>query len=85
MSAAHTPGKWTVQIGDPSRGAVAYWVSPSSPEEAQAHARLIASAPELLEALKAIQAHLATSIASDKDNCKVVLKLARQAIKKAQA
>lgn len=47
MNTPHTP-PWHVAIGDPSHGAVAYWVSPSSIEESQAHRAIIEQAPSLL-------------------------------------
>ena len=62
----HTPGPWThgkqcanignnhfYVVGPPSRPAVAnVWISPGHLDEADADARLIAVAPDLLEACK---------------------------------
>lgn len=54
--------------------------------EAEANAKLFASAPELLEALKAIADGLTASGPADyKRDCFNALKHARQAIEKAQA
>ncbi len=64
----HTPGPWFIQTEESSRDGKEYtWIQPESqhwgvcrlpintkraPEESQANARLIAAAPELLEAAK---------------------------------
>lgn len=70
MSAAkHTPGPWKLEIihlstgrnrhvraSSPSRGVAEVW-GPDEDKESDANARLIAAAPELLEALRDIRAN----------------------------
>ena len=68
---AHTPGPWLVQAGDEwadgivtleghnENGTPMYWTVASynrRRDEADANARLIASAPDMLQALQAVQA-----------------------------
>lgn len=72
LTAKHTPGPWTLkpaedgEFREPGNGDAAVvgsnLVSPGivwqNDEEGRANARLIAAAPELLEALEAVQAEL---------------------------
>ena len=71
----HTPGPWKVALGNPMTvirdveygggyigSTSAWWYDP---EAAEANARLIAAAPELLEALEGIQAALSAWLNGD--------------------
>jgi hypothetical protein len=60
METKHTPGPWIVKTYTPNHGCWNHWIQskhgPSNTDEAEANARLIAAAPELLEALKELVA-----------------------------
>jgi len=67
MSAKHTPGPWQVnsnfasQVCDcdgTSRGCAPIANMSGTPAERKANARLIAAAPDLLEALREVEKHL---------------------------
>ena len=94
----HTPGPWSVEKGDPECGNYGWYVChPDTVDEesaicnlsveAEANARLIAAAPELLEALKeCITDDGATgmrSIELARKRLAAINKLARAAIAKA--
>lgn len=80
---AHTPGPWRANsswIEAPQmalRVAAVDWpkrgTAPKSKEEAEANARLIAAAPEMLEALKGIE-HFADAVAYRTDPLSVALR-----------
>ena len=62
MTTTHTPGPWKIIKGDfvvaPDNGTVAQVGTPTTPaREHEANARLIAAAPEMLEALRDMVLH----------------------------
>ena len=67
----HTPGPWRVDANHPdyvlsaTRCVTIIYGRPGNATEREANARLIAAAPDMLEALKACQSALASMIAPD--------------------
>ncbi|TFZ45654.1 hypothetical protein E5C33_09265 [Stenotrophomonas maltophilia] len=63
MSSKHTPGPWTYSHGehpnffyiDSPSGDVVYVTASLQPDHVEANARLIAAAPELLQALQLVE------------------------------
>jgi hypothetical protein len=88
--AKHTPGPWKSNganqvFGGAYSGLIATVTSTANPEICEADARLIAAAPELLEALKRIAYEpQGKADASHAEVLKAVEKIAKQAIAKAE-
>jgi hypothetical protein len=90
MSAKHTPGPWGVEKYEPScltmGGQALGHVAPdtASSEEREVNARLIAAAPELLEALKSLLAHHRVQSLPSTDTLTPRIEAARAAIARAE-
>lgn len=93
MTATHTPGPWTVSR-HPARDPEILTANPTPWKPAffvgtvtrDADANLIAAAPEMLKALKAIVAEIGPSFGLDNapGTCNVVSRIARAAITEAE-
>jgi CO/xanthine dehydrogenase FAD-binding subunit len=91
MSAAFTPGPWDCtgcQFPDDNLGGVYYRVQAEGMDAQGANARLIASAPELYEALERLAAQyarIATDVlGSSEEELKLHLKFVDAALRKAR-
>lgn len=99
MKARHTPGPWSfiaspncwsvLQVGSSGRWVIAggtAWAIPGRQSEAEANARLIAAAPDMLDALISCFTYLSfipESAAGGDDDAVMLAKRARAAIAKA--
>lgn len=90
MTAQHTPGPWTARPEDNYRRAEVTWNERGDPiaevfgpsrDQRQANARLIAAAPDLLKALRAV---MGGQIGGQPDMDAERFRLARAAIAKAE-
>jgi hypothetical protein len=80
----HTPGPWNVNGKQSIRGANSEYIARTNWQNGEANARLIAAAPELLEALMLADQHLRTLYPTGVEQGDYICSAVRSAINKAK-
>lgn len=81
---AHTPGPWTVEDARRVLGSTDYGRSVMRDAEVEANARLIAAAPDMLEALRGVSRFMKTTKVVTRDEAERVYDAVDAAIAKAE-